>query len=67
MFSLLQKLWVIIMRMMHELQMRATGTNFIVETWNFQTLFPIPWHFLITIEKNDKNLITANTVSLIEC
>ena len=38
----LQKHGVIIMLMMHEFQMRATGPIFIVETLNFQTLFPTP-------------------------
>ena len=31
--SPLRKCWVIIMRMTHEIQMSATGTIFIVETW----------------------------------
>ena len=47
------------MQMTHELQMGATGTIFIVETWNSQTLFPMPIQFLITTKKNDKNLITT--------
>ena len=51
MLSPLWKLLVIIMRMTHELQMRATGTIFIVEIWNFQTLFLIG--DTITIFKNN--------------
>ena len=38
--------------MMHELQMRATGIIFNVETSNFHTLFPIPQQLLIQIKTN---------------
>ena len=38
----LYKSWVFIMRMTHELQLRAIGTIFILETWNVQTLFLLP-------------------------
>ena len=39
------------MLMMHELQMCDTGSIFIVETWNFQTLFPTPSRLWIKIKK----------------
>ena len=53
------------MRVMPKLQMRAMGTIFIVETWNFQTLFPIPERFLNDInKKNEETLITFQYTSL---
>ena len=59
----LRKRWVIIMMMTHQLQIGATGSIFIAETRNYQTLFKTPLRLRIKIKKRNAKIDQMTLIS----